>query len=125
MRLTFLSTSGHLGGAEASLRDVLASLRQARPAWTLVLVAPRDGRLVREVQPLGVRTIILPFPPALARFGEHGFTSDGGLAVARLARAALATPAFESERTWSTTRRCCGRWCGKGSSLWPRPGRCR
>ena len=92
MRLTFLSTSGHLGGAEASLRDVLASLRQARPAWTLVLVAPRDGRLVREVQPLGVRTIILPFPPALARFGEHGFTSDGGLAVARLARAALATP---------------------------------
>ena len=94
MRLAFLSTSGHLGGAEASLRDLLASLRRARPAWTLVLVAPQDGRLVREAQLLGVQTIVLPFPPALASFGEHGATSDGALAVARLARAAIATPGY-------------------------------
>ena len=94
MRLTFLSTSGHLGGAEASLRDMLASLRQARPAWTLFLVAPRGGRLVSQVQRLGVETIVLPFPPALARFGEHGSAVGGGNAVARLGRAAMATPGY-------------------------------
>ena len=94
MRLTFLSTSGHLGGAEASLRDVIASLRQARPAWAMVLVAPRDGQLACDVQQLGVETVILPFPPALARFGEHGSTSGGGFVAARLAHAALATPAY-------------------------------
>ena len=94
MRVTFLSTSGHLGGAEASLRDILASLRHTRPAWTLVLVAPRDGRLVSQVRRLGVETIVLPFPPALARFGEHGSTSHAGVAVARLVRAAVATPGY-------------------------------
>ena len=94
MRLTFLSTSGHLGGAETSLCDVLASLRQARPPWALVLVAPRDGRLVRAAQRLGVETTVLPFPPALARFGEHGSASDSGLAAARLARAAVTTPGY-------------------------------
>ena len=94
MNCTFLSTSGHLGGAEASLRDVLASLRQARPDWTMVLVAPQDGRLVRDVRRLGVDTVVLPFPPALARFGEHGSTSGGGIAGAGLGRAALATPGY-------------------------------
>ena len=94
MRLTFLSTSGHLGGAEASLRDVLASLRQARPAWTLALVVPRDGRLASEARRLGVETVVLPFPPALARFGEHGSASGGARVAARLAHAALATPGY-------------------------------
>ena len=94
MRLTFLSTSGHLGGAEASLRDMLASVQQARPAWTLVLVVPRDGRLAREAHGLGVESVVVPFPPALATFGEYGSTSGGGLAAARLARAALATPGY-------------------------------
>ena len=94
MRLTFLSTSGHLGGAEASLRDVVASLRQARPAWTMVVVAPQDGRLVSAVRRHGADTVVLPFPSALGRFGEHGFSSGGGLMAARLGRAALATPRY-------------------------------
>ena len=103
MRLTFLSTSGHLGGAEASLRDVLASLRQARPTWTLTLVAPRDGRLVSEVRRNGVETVVLPFPPALARFGERGSASGGGRAAASLVHAALATPGYLI-RLWATLR---------------------
>ena len=94
MRLTFLSTSGHLGGAEASLRDMLASLRQARPGWTLVLVAPRDGRLVHEAQRLGVETVVLPFPPALARFGEYGSGARGVLGAVRLVRAAMTIPGY-------------------------------
>jgi glycosyltransferase involved in cell wall biosynthesis len=92
MRLTFLSTSGNLGGAEVSLRDVLASLRRARPAWTLVLVVPRDGRLAREALLLGVEIVVLPFPVALARVGEHGIASTGALSAVRLARAVASTP---------------------------------
>lgn len=71
MRIAYLSTSGHLGGAEAALRDLMGSLRRAQPDWTLDLVSPADGRLVDEAQRLGVRTTVLPFPPSLARFGER------------------------------------------------------
>ena len=94
MRLTYLSTSGHLGGAEVSLCDVLACLRQARPSWRLALVVPRDGRLADAARGLGVETVVLPFPPALARFGERGATPGSVRTAARLGRAVVATPAY-------------------------------
>ena len=38
MRVMYLSASGQLGGAEASLLDILASIREAQPSWPLQLL---------------------------------------------------------------------------------------
>jgi glycosyltransferase involved in cell wall biosynthesis len=72
LRVAFLSPSGELGGAETSLLDVLASLRDAQPSWPLHLVAAADGPLLPRAATLGVTTAVVPFPRAIARLGEHG-----------------------------------------------------
>ncbi len=77
MHITYLSTSGHLGGAEAVLREILRTLRDTQPTWELDLVAPSDGELVRAARALGVRVAVVPFPTALARFGER--RSENGI----------------------------------------------
>jgi hypothetical protein len=46
MRIVFLNTTGQIGGAERSLLDFMASLRQAEPAWQLRLVT--GGSATRE-----------------------------------------------------------------------------
>jgi glycosyltransferase involved in cell wall biosynthesis len=66
---------------------VLASLREAEPSWRLSLIAPSEGRFVDRVRELGVEARVIPFPPALARFGE-GVADDRG-AMLRLPRAAF------------------------------------
>jgi glycosyltransferase involved in cell wall biosynthesis len=70
LRIAFLNPSGQLGGAERSLLDILASLRNAAPDWTLGLLASGDGPLLAEAESLGVETQVAPFPPALARLGD-------------------------------------------------------
>lgn len=90
----FLSASSHQGGSEASLRDVLVSLRAAQPSWTLTLVVPGDGPLVTAVRAHGVRTEVVPFPPALARFGERALGSSRFLVALRFLGAALAVPSY-------------------------------
>ncbi|HEX2343256.1 MAG TPA: glycosyltransferase family 4 protein [Vicinamibacterales bacterium] len=95
MRITYLTTSGQLGGAETSLLEILASVRAAEPAWRLSVVAPADGPFVERARALGVDARVLPFPRALARVGEsHGSNRGGrlrflraGLSVAGHARA--------------------------------------
>jgi glycosyltransferase involved in cell wall biosynthesis len=52
------------------LLDLMASVRSAAPEWTLYLIVPRDGLLRAEAASLGVTTIVLPFPPAIARLGD-------------------------------------------------------
>jgi glycosyltransferase involved in cell wall biosynthesis len=76
-----------LGGAEASLLDVFASLRDAEPQWTLRLVTSSDGPLVARAEAMGVETTVLPFPSALARLGDHAaaLPSRGGLLPSLLA----------------------------------------
>ena len=92
MRVLYLNPTGQLGGAESCLLDVLASLRQAEPSWPLHLIAASDGLLVERAQALGVTGNVLPFPPAIARLGEHGATAEGKRS--RLAAdVALASPA--------------------------------
>jgi glycosyltransferase involved in cell wall biosynthesis len=81
MRISFLSTSGQLGGAESSLLDVLASLRAARPAWRLQLVIASDGPLAARAEALGVTALTVPFPPSLARLGEHAAVASGAYAT--------------------------------------------
>jgi glycosyltransferase involved in cell wall biosynthesis len=75
LRLLFLSASVQLGGAEASLLDMLASLRHAEPGWSLHLLAPASGPLLARASALGVTAAPLPLPAALARLGEAGVTA--------------------------------------------------
>lgn len=97
MKIVYLNPSGRLGGAETSLRELLASVRTAEPSWELWLVLAEDGPLAGIARDLGVRVQVMPFPPALARLGDSG----GGSAILELSAAAAATAGY--------TRRL-GRW---------------
>jgi glycosyltransferase involved in cell wall biosynthesis len=70
VRIVFLNPSGELGGAETALLEMLAALREARPAWTLGLVASARGPLIERAARLGVPSVPLTFPPSLASLGE-------------------------------------------------------
>jgi len=61
-----------MGGAETSLRELLASVRAAEPSWELWLALGEDGPLAGIARDLGVRVVVKPFPPALARLGDTG-----------------------------------------------------
>jgi glycosyltransferase involved in cell wall biosynthesis len=76
MRVLYLSASGELGGGETSLLDLLASLRRARPAWSLHLLAAAEGPLTRRAAALHVGTSVVPFPESMARIGEAGVAAD-------------------------------------------------
>ena len=71
MRIVFLSPSGELGGAETALVDMLAAIREARPDWTLAMIAASSGPLVAKAATYA-EAAALPFPNALARLGEWG-----------------------------------------------------
>jgi glycosyltransferase involved in cell wall biosynthesis len=70
VRIVYLNPCGKLGGAETSLRELLASVRAAAPDWELCLVLGEGGPLAAEARERGVETVIAPFPPALARLGD-------------------------------------------------------
>ena len=92
MRIVFLNPSGALGGAETALIQVLAALREARPGWTLTVIASASGPLLEETRRLGVSSLNLDFPPAVARLGEWGSRGSAAKRVqlaAALARAAI------------------------------------
>ncbi len=76
MRIFYLNPCAGLGGAETSLRELLASLRAAEPSWELHLVLGEDGPFSNVARNLGVQVTILPFPQRVARLGDSG----GGLA---------------------------------------------
>ena len=77
MRIVYLNPSGHIGGAEAALLDVIASLGKAEPEWKLELVVSDDGPLAAKAKALGVLITVLPFPTSLAQIGD---AATGGLA---------------------------------------------
>ena len=72
MRIVYLNPCGKLGGAETSLREILASVRASQPEWELWLVLGEDGPLARIARNLGVQVIIRPFPAGLGRLGDAG-----------------------------------------------------
>lgn len=90
MRIVYLNPSGTLGGAETSLRELLANVRAAEPSWELWLVLGADGPLARIAQDLGVKVVVKPFPPALARLGDAGRFA----AIAALLKAVVPTAAY-------------------------------
>jgi len=85
VRIVYLSPSGKLGGAERSLLDVLASLRAARPDWSLRLITASDGPLAFRAAALGVPSTVVPFPESLARLGDAGAGGPAGNRIGRLA----------------------------------------
>ena len=85
MKVVYLNPSGQLGGAEISLLDLLASLRNAKPDWSLSLIVPERGPLVARASALGVETEILPFPSVMARLGDAGVGGPAGTQISRLA----------------------------------------
>ncbi|MFN7922004.1 MAG: glycosyltransferase family 4 protein [Bryobacteraceae bacterium] len=73
MRLVFLNPVGVVGGAESSLLDVLSGLRKSHPEWEIHLATGSNGPLVDRAKAVGVRTTVLPLPPAVLKLGD----SDG------------------------------------------------
>jgi len=100
MRIVYLNPSGRLGGAETSLRELLASVRAAEPAWELWLVLGEDGPLAGIARDLGVKVLVKPFPAALARLGDNGRWA----ALVGLGKAVVATGRYA---------RSLARWLGE------------
>jgi glycosyltransferase involved in cell wall biosynthesis len=75
-----------MGGAETSLLQLLASVRAAQPDWNLSLILGEDGPLVAKTTALGVETLVVPFPPALANFGDSALNQSSARRPSHLGR---------------------------------------
>jgi glycosyltransferase involved in cell wall biosynthesis len=74
MRILYLSATAQLGGAERSLLELIAGIRQAEPSWVLHLLTADQGPVIERAAALGVATTVLPFGRSLAQLGESGAT---------------------------------------------------
>lgn len=95
MRIVFLNPSGQMGGAEVALLDVLASIREASPEWTLELIISGEGPVATRATALGVVTTVLPFPDSLSRLGDAslaGPNKNGSDRLLLLRQLAFANP---------------------------------
>ncbi|HEY1851932.1 MAG TPA: glycosyltransferase [Candidatus Binataceae bacterium] len=79
MRIVFLNPAGQMGGAERALLDIIASLKAARPEWTLALIAAAEGDLVREARELGAEASVVAFPRSLAVLGDSSASALEGI----------------------------------------------
>ena len=86
MRVMYLSAAGELGGAERSLLDILASIRQAQPSWALHLLTAAHGPLAARAAELGATAEEVPFDAAVSRVGEFGAALAGRAGYVRFAR---------------------------------------
>ena len=82
LKIVFLSPAAQRGGAEAVLLELLGVLREARPAWSLHVLAGEDGPLLATVRAMNVSCETLPFPPAVRSFGENRQAPASGQTVA-------------------------------------------
>lgn len=99
LQVVFLNPAGVIGGAERALLDLIASLRQARPAWRLAVIAAADGDLVRAAHDLGAQASVVAFPRSLAVLGDAGAWAGSRARTAGLAlRLLAAAPAIASYR---------------------------
>jgi glycosyltransferase involved in cell wall biosynthesis len=75
MRIVYLNPVGALGGAERSLLDMMASVRQAMPGADLSLIVATAGPLIEEAEKIGARVRLLPMPANLVKVGDSGWRS--------------------------------------------------
>jgi glycosyltransferase involved in cell wall biosynthesis len=96
MRLLYLNPCARMGGAETSLYELLASIRESRPDWPMHLWLGEDGPFVRKVRSLGVQVTVEELPEALASLGDAGLGGIRGkiLLAGRLAASAPAVIAY-------------------------------
>jgi len=73
MKVLFYSPTGHLGGAERSLMDVLRSLKLADPSLELSLLTASPGDLTAAASGVLAETRVLPLPKILLERGERFF----------------------------------------------------
>jgi glycosyltransferase involved in cell wall biosynthesis len=97
MRILFLNAGSELGGAERSLLDLMASLRNVYPV-ELHLAVSAPGPLCTRAERIGVRTTVLPMPAALAGLGDSGLRGRGRV------RALLALATAAPAAAWGTRR---------------------
>ena len=79
MKIVYLNPCGKLGGAETSLRELLASIRTAEPDWELWLVLGEDGPLAAIARDLGVKVLVSRFHPPWHGWGMEAGKRHGGL----------------------------------------------
>lgn len=96
MKVLYLNPGAELGGAETSLLELLAGMRQQRPHWELRILAGSPGPLLEEARKLGVSVDVLELPSELARAGDSGLRQVGGLAqqLGTLIQGAWASPRY-------------------------------
>ena len=70
MRILFLNPIGSLGGAEMSLLDILAVLRDAESDWQLGLILGESGPLLTRAQALGVSAKVVPLLGKISKLGD-------------------------------------------------------
>jgi glycosyltransferase involved in cell wall biosynthesis len=102
MRICWITVSDQLGGSEIALLTMLRGLRDARPGWTSQVILPGRGPLRERVEALGVPSIVVPMPAAVARIGESATVRDRWSPAAtfvlglRLGATAVALPTYET-----------------------------
>jgi glycosyltransferase involved in cell wall biosynthesis len=72
VRILFLSTIGRIGGAEASLIDIISVLRAGRPDWRLNVIAGSAGPMIARLEAMNVDVEVLKMPEVMAELGDHG-----------------------------------------------------
>jgi len=100
MKIVYLNPGATIGGAERSLLDFLAAIRETDPSHELYLITGTDGPILAEAKALGVHAEVLPMPRHLAEFGDSTIAFPGGL---RLFKAF--NLAWRGVRGWLAARR--------------------
>jgi glycosyltransferase involved in cell wall biosynthesis len=79
LRIVYLNPVSVLGGAERSLLDMMAAVRQTDPSTWLHLIVSSDGPLVEQARARGVGTTVLPMTQALLELGDSGLKGPNQL----------------------------------------------
>ena len=86
MKILYLNPAARFGGAERSLLDVMTEVRVLRPSWELSLIAGEDGPLLEAARQIGIASRVVPYPPALAQFGDSALANSPGGGATRSAK---------------------------------------
>lgn len=78
MHVVHLVSGAQLGGAETSVLEMVGGLRDAHPSWTISVLMPAQGPMLRRLQAQGVHGSVLRFPTPLAVLGEAGRIGTAG-----------------------------------------------